>query len=54
MEENGFLKSTNEPIHTACCFLQLSVMCVVYTVTVLEETTVPVILAGMVHVVTKV
>ena len=47
-------KSTREHDHTACCSLQLNVIYVAYTVTVLEGTTVPVIMAGVVHVVTKV
>jgi len=41
-------------MHIACFSLQLSVMCAVYMVTVLEGTTVLVTMVGVVHVVTKV
>jgi len=54
MEEMMATQSTNKPMHTSCFSLQLSAMCVVYMVTVLEGTTVLVTMVGVVHVVTKV
>ena len=51
MEEMMATQSTNKPMHTSCFSLQLSVMCVVYMVTVLEGTTVLVTMVGVVHVV---
>ena len=54
-KDDGYSKALMDMIILLAIYsLQLNVIWIAYTVTVLEGTTVPVIMAGVVHAVTKV